>query len=71
MKYYFRCNDKYHRTDGPAFEFQSGSKVWYLNGKKHNLYGPAVERFTGELKWYIEDLEYDEKEFNNYILNLK
>jgi hypothetical protein len=35
-KYYFK--DKamtiLHREDGPAIEYASGSKSWYLNGKK-------------------------------------
>ena len=26
-------NDKLHRNDGPAVEYASGSKEWYINGK--------------------------------------
>ena len=27
-------NDEYHREDGPAIEYASGTKLWYLNGKE-------------------------------------
>ncbi len=28
------CNDKLHREDGPAVEFQDGSKSWHLHGER-------------------------------------
>ena len=40
IKYYkdgskvWLVNGDYHREDGPAIEFPSGTKYWYLNGKK-------------------------------------
>ncbi len=27
-------NDKLHREDGPAIEYASGTKYWYLNGEQ-------------------------------------
>jgi hypothetical protein len=27
-------NDQLHREDGPAMEWSSGAKEWYLHGKK-------------------------------------
>ena len=29
---YWYLNGKLHRVDGPAVEWSSGSKMWYLNG---------------------------------------
>lgn len=43
-----------HRTDGPAFEYNDGSKNWYVNGELHrdnNL--PAVEYASGGKAWYL------------------
>ena len=48
-------NDKYHREDGPAVEYDNGGKEWYLNGKRHREDGPAVERATGTKYWYLND----------------
>ena len=30
---YWRLNDVLHREDGPALEYASGHKEWYLNDK--------------------------------------
>lgn len=32
-----------HRDDGPAIEYDDGSKVWATNGEYHRLDGPAYE----------------------------
>ena len=42
-----------HRVDGPAVEYASGSKHWYLNGERHREDGPAVEAAGGNKYWYI------------------
>ena len=34
-KFHF-LNDQLHREDGPAVEYYSGNKFWYLNGKRIN-----------------------------------
>ena len=44
-----------HREDGPAVEWDDGSKSWYIYGKRHRLDGPAVEYATGYKAWYIND----------------
>jgi hypothetical protein len=31
---YWYLNDKLHREDGPAIEWDNGNKYWYLNGKQ-------------------------------------
>jgi len=30
---YWYLNDKLHREDGPAIEYNDGDKYWYLKGK--------------------------------------
>jgi hypothetical protein len=52
-----------HREDGPAVEYASGSKIWYLNGKRHREDGPAIEYANGDKAWYLNSVEYTEKEF--------
>jgi hypothetical protein len=49
-------NDRweFHREDGPAIEFNDGSKSWFINGKLHRLDGPAIERISGDNCWYID-----------------
>jgi hypothetical protein len=33
---YWYLNDKLHREDGPAVEWDNGYKSWYLNNKRLN-----------------------------------
>jgi len=52
IKYYL--NDRFHREDGPAIEYLSGTKYWCINGEMHrdgNL--PAVEFSNGDKFYYI------------------
>ena len=52
MKEYRNELGQYHRTDGPAIEYVSGEKHWYINGQLHRTDGPAVE--YGDYKqWWI------------------
>jgi len=46
----------YHRTDGPAGEYATGSKSWYVNGKLHRLDGPAFEWADGSKSWYVNGI---------------
>ena len=50
VKYYL-CG-KLHRSDGPAAEYSSGTKVWYRGGKFHREDGPALEHANGNKYWY-------------------
>ena len=54
-KYYYKDPKKTirHRTDGPAVERWSGTKVWYANNIIHRMDGPAVEYQDGIGWWYI------------------
>ena len=42
-----------HRLDGPAVEWEDGTKHWYENGCLHRLDGPAVEYDGGLKAWYV------------------
>jgi hypothetical protein len=53
---------KYHREDGPAFEYTSGDKLWYRNGKRHRETGPAIERADGSKSWYLNGVKMTEEE---------
>ena len=70
-KYWRNANGQFHRTDGPAIEWDSGSKAWYVNGELHRLDGPAVINAKGGKEWYIDDIQYTEKGFNRYLKALK
>jgi hypothetical protein len=51
-KYYF-LNDKRHREDGPAVEYNNGDKYWCIDGKYHRADGPAIEYAHGDKYWYL------------------
>ena len=42
-----------HRENGPAIEFTTGDKFWYLNGLLHRTDGPAVIYDDGTHKWLL------------------
>jgi len=51
IRYY--KNDKLHREDGPALEWDFGDKEWWLNGVYHREDGPAVEGINNHREWWI------------------
>tara|TARA_R110000851_G_scaffold328860_1_gene500255 strand:- start:1040 stop:1318 length:279 start_codon:yes stop_codon:yes gene_type:complete len=54
-KYWYDTNGEYHRTDGPAIEYASGTKIWYKHSLVHRTDGPAVEWANGTNEWYLND----------------
>ena len=44
---------QYHREAGPAVEYVSGTKAWYLFGQLHREDGPAIEYVNGDKLWYV------------------
>ncbi len=46
-------NHKKHREDGPALEYASGDKAWYLNNRPHRIGGPAIEYVDGDKEWWV------------------
>ena len=59
-------NEKLHRTDGPAIEYDNGYKAWYLNGKRHRIDGPAIEYADGSKEWWVNGVSMTEEEFNYF-----
>jgi hypothetical protein len=52
---YYYLNDKRHRTNGPAIEYNNGDKCWYVYGDRHNDKGPATIHKTGWTFWFLND----------------
>jgi hypothetical protein len=48
---------RYHRLDGPAVDWNEGSKEYYQHGKLHRLDGPAVMRTILYSTYYKDDQE--------------
>jgi protein associated with RNAse G/E len=55
-----------HREDGPAVEYVSGNKAWFVDGKRHRVDGPAVEYADGSKMWFINGKWLTEEQFNNH-----
>ena len=53
-------NGKRHREDGPAIEYQDGTKAWWLNGKRHREDGPAYEEANGDKSWWLNGIWHRE-----------
>ena len=52
-------NEKLHREDGPAIEFDNGDKSWYKNGKLHRDNGPAIDNIVLRI-WYKNGMIHKE-----------
>lgn len=52
LREYRNDENKLHCENGPAVEYCTGNKSWYVNGKRHRLDGPAIEHENGE-SWYV------------------
>ena len=59
-RYWSNKDKQLHREDGPAVEFASGYKAWYINGLYHREDGPAIESASGTRTWYIKGLRHRE-----------
>lgn len=59
----WRLYGKFHRENGPAIEYDNGTKEWFLNGERHREDGPAIEYTDGGKVWYLDGLRYTEEEF--------
>ena len=69
---YWNEKRKLHRLDGPAVEWDYGTKEWYLNGQYHREDGPAIEWSDGDKEWYINGKRYNsEQEHQQEIIKIK
>lgn len=61
-----------HRIDGPAVEFQSGFKAYYLHGVRHRIDGPAIIHPQINKNFYfLFGIKYNKKEFKNQLKNIR
>lgn len=61
---------EYNREDGPAIEWENGTKEWCCDGKHHRVDGPAVEHANGDKYWYYNGERIDvnsQEEFEKYL----
>ena len=68
-KFWF-LNDKLHREDGPACEYENGDKSWHLNGQFHRENGPAVEYTNGSKEWWLNGRKLTKEEFKEAALGI-
>jgi hypothetical protein len=45
----------HRKKGGPAIEWPSGGREWYLNGKRHRKNGPAAEYPNGSKEWWLDN----------------
>ncbi len=66
-------NNKLHREEYPAIEWDNGTKWWYINGQIHREDGPAIERPIGNNGWFLNDIQYSEEQYKHEMVkhNLK
>jgi hypothetical protein len=64
-------NGKLHRDNGPAIEWNNGSKEWWLNNELHREDGPAVEYPDGRKFWYLNDVKYTEEKYQKALNSVK
>ena len=61
---------KTHREDGPAYIHEFDGSIWFLHGKYHRTDGPAILFRDGRKEWYINDEQYSEEAFNDYVSSM-
>jgi hypothetical protein len=49
---YHNSKGALHRLDGPAVEFLTGDKEWWVNGLLHRIGAPAIEYADGGTVWW-------------------
>lgn len=47
-------NKQMHREDGPAFEDDEGTVMWYQHGRIHRSGSPAVIEANGSEEWWVD-----------------
>ena len=60
---YYNNAGELHRDEGPAVEWDDGTKIWYQNGQLHRIDGPAIDYASGPKAWYINGVRLTEAEF--------
>lgn len=63
--------DRYHKLDGPAVEYNNGTKKWFIHGKLHREDGPAIIWNSGNVLYFLNGEEISEKDYQNEVVRLK
>lgn len=66
-KEWYNQSGQPHRLDGPAVEWASGRKEWWVNGKRHRDDGPAIEFKDGRKEWWFNDRRHTEEEYQRMV----
>lgn len=53
-------NGVFHRENGPAIEWNDGSKEWFKHGYRHREDGPAIEKKDSTKEWWQHGLLHRE-----------
>ena len=61
----------YHNIDGPAVEYDNGTKKWFIHGKLHRENGPAIIWNSGNVLYFLNGIELSEKDYQKALLDLK
>ncbi len=68
---YYNDKGELHREDGPAIEYNNGTKHWYINNQLHRIDGPAIEHSDGSKYWFKNGKRHREdgpyNEYNNEV----
>ena len=59
-KEYFDSDDRYHRDDGPAIIWASGTQEWYQHEHRHRDDGPAAIWPDGSQFWWFDHMRHRE-----------
>ena len=82
VEYYFYPNgtfdkvwrnekERYHREDGPAYEYSDGRRCWYKDGQWHREDGPALVWYEGSRRYFLNGKEYTKEEYWKEVERLK
>ena len=69
--YWIGKNKVYHREDGPAVLYDSGTEIWMKDGMWHRLDGPALSSKDFPNTYWINDKAVSDEDFYNHPLVLK
>jgi hypothetical protein len=67
----WKVDGLYHREDGPAVIYPSGTMIWYRHGILHCETGPAWCWMNGDVEWWLNGIEYTKIEWVWYVRLIK
>ena len=68
-RFHYNYLQELDRRDGPAIEYASGTRIWFLRGVRHRIGGAAVEHHDGRQEWFIYGRRYTKE--SHYIARCK